>query len=85
MFAASDRLSEEFEKLKEKLEDESKTSIKVPKNLEAGVKSQFEKYPDISWPRAVRLLIDPDAPENEDDEEDDGEHEDDEDLSDIDE
>jgi Topoisomerase 6 subunit A/Spo11, Toprim domain len=85
MFAASDRLSEAFEELKEKLEDESEGPIKVPKNLETRVKSLFQKYPDISWHRAVQLLIDPDAPEDEDDEENDGDHEDDEDLSDIDE
>ena len=85
MFAASDRLSEAFEELKEKLEDESEAPIKVPKNLEAKVESMFRKYPDISWHRAIRLLIDPDAPEDADDDEDDGEDEDDdEDLSDID-
>ena len=35
MFAESDRLSEAFEELKEKLEDESEGPIKVPKDLEA--------------------------------------------------
>lgn len=76
MFAASDRLSEEFDKLKEELEGESRSSITVPKNLEARVKSLLQKFPDISWHRAVRLLVDPDAPEEEDDDEDDDdEHE----------
>jgi hypothetical protein len=79
LFAASDRLSEAFGELKEKLQDESEGPIKVPKDLEARVKNLFQKYPDISWHRAVQLLIDPDAPEDEDDEEDDGEHEGDED------
>jgi hypothetical protein len=79
MFAASDRLSEAFEELKEKLEDESEGPIKVPKDLEARVKSLVQKYPDISWHRAVQRLIDPDAPENEHDEKYDGEYEDDED------
>ena len=86
IFAASDRLSEAFEELKEKLEDENKKPIKVPKNFEAEIERLFRKYPDISWHRAVQLLIDPDAPEDEDDEEDDDEEgDDDEDLSDIDE
>ena len=85
IFAASDRLSEAFEKLKEKLKDESKEPIKVPKNLEAKIESMFKKFSDISWHRALQLLVDPDAPEDEDDEEDDEEDEGDEDLSDIDE
>jgi hypothetical protein len=85
MFAASDRLSEAFEELKEKLEDESVEPIKVPEDLEARVKNKLQENSDITWHRAVRLLVDPDAPEDEDDDEDDGEHEDDEDLSDIDE
>jgi hypothetical protein len=80
LFAASDRLSEAFEELKEQLEDKGERPIKVPKNLEARVKNLFQKYPDISWHRAVQLLIDPDAPEDEDDDEDN-----DEDLSDTDE
>ena len=58
--------------------------IKVPDDLEAQVKAKLEEKPDITWHRAVRLIVDPDA-EDEDDEEDGGEHEDDEDLSDIDE
>jgi hypothetical protein len=87
VFAASDRLSEAFEELKEKLENESddQEPIKAPEDLEAKVKNKLQQNPDITWHRAVELVIDPDAPEHEDDEEDDGEHEDDEDLSDIDE
>jgi hypothetical protein len=83
MFAASDRLSEAFDELKEKLlEDESE--VKAPKDLEDRVKSLFQQHPGIIWHRAVRLLVDPDAPDDdEDDEADDGEA-DDEDLSDID-
>jgi hypothetical protein len=85
MFAASDRLSEAFEELRKKLEDESENQeqIKAPEDLEARVKNKLRQNPDITWHRAVELIIDPDAPEDEDDEEDDGEHEDDEDLSDI--
>jgi hypothetical protein len=78
MFAASDRLSEAFDELREKFEDESEESIKAPDDLAAKVKAQLEKSEDITWHRAVRLLVDPDAPEA-------PEYEDDEDLSDIDE
>jgi hypothetical protein len=85
MFAASDRLSEAFDELKEKLEDESEESIKAPDDLAAKVKEQLEKSADITWHRAVRLVVDPNAPEDEDDKDDDGELEDDEDLSDVDE
>ena len=38
MFAASDRLSEAFEELKEELEDETEGAIEVPDDLEAKVK-----------------------------------------------
>ena len=85
MFAASDRLSEAFDELKEELEDESEGTIKVPDDLEAKIKDLLQQHPDITWHRAVRLIVDPDAPDDEDDEEDDGEQEDDEDLSDVDE
>ena len=67
------------------MKTKAKEPIKVPEDLEAKVESMFKKHPDITWHRAVQLLVDPDAPEDEDDEDDDGEHEDDEDLSDIDE
>jgi hypothetical protein len=86
MFAASDRLSEAFEELKEKLEDESERPIKVPANLKAQVKNKLKQNPDITWHRAVELIIDPDAPEKDEDEdgEEDGDKNiDDEDLSDI--
>jgi hypothetical protein len=43
MFAASDRLSEAFDELKEKLEDESEEAIKAPDDLAAKVKEQLEK------------------------------------------
>jgi hypothetical protein len=79
MFAASDRLLEAFDELKEKLEDESEEPIEAPKGLEAKIKKLLKQKPDISWHRAVRLLIDPDAPGDEDDKHDDGDqHEDDE-------
>jgi hypothetical protein len=83
MFAASDRLSEAFDELKEKLEDEREDQepIKAPKDLEARVKNKLQENHNITWHRAVELIIDPNAPEDKDDEEDDGEDED----SDIDE
>jgi hypothetical protein len=80
LFAASDRLSEAFEEVKEALiEGESEAAIKVPDDLEAKVAVKLQEQPDITWHRAVRLIVDPDAPEDEDDEEDYGELEDDED------
>jgi len=86
MFGASDRLSEAFEELKKKLESEEQEPIKAPEDLEAQIKNRLQQNPVLSRRRAIKLLIDPDAPEDEDDDQkDDGEHEDDEDLSDIDE
>ena len=84
-FAASDRLSEAFDELKEKLEAKDQETIKVPDDLKAQIEKLLIEKPDITWHRAVRLTVDPDAEEDEDDDENDGEHEDDEDLSDIDE
>ncbi len=79
MFATSDRLFEAFDEMKEEIENESEeAAIKVPDDLEPKVKSQLRKYPDITWHRAIRLIVDPDAPDDEDDEEDDGEADDDE-------
>jgi hypothetical protein len=83
IFAASDRLAEAFDELKEKLGGEREVPIKVPEDLDAQIRKQFEQHPDIPWHGAVRLIVDPDAVE--DDDGDDREHEDDEDLSDIDE
>ena len=86
MFAASDRLSEAFDELKEKLEAKDQEEIKVPDDLEAQIDKLLKEKPDITWHRAVRLTVDPDAEEDEDDDEnDDGELEADEDLSDVDE
>jgi hypothetical protein len=88
MFAASDRLSEAFEDVKEELEDETKEPIKVPDNLEAKVKAKLQEKPDITWHRAVRLIVDPDALQDEEDDDDGGEGADeldDEDLNDVDE
>ena len=78
MFAASDRLSEAFDEMKKKIEDEDEDEIDVPDDLEVQVKAKLEERPDITWHRAVRLVVDPDAPENKDDDDDD-----DDDLSDI--
>jgi hypothetical protein len=84
MFTASDRLSVAFEDVKEKLSDESEgCPISVPENLEAKVKAKLEEKPDITWHRAVRLIVDPDALEDEhDDDSEDANDLDDEDLSD---
>jgi hypothetical protein len=87
MFAASDRLSEAFEEVRGELSDESEgRPIKVPDDLVAKVEAKLKEHRDITWHRAVRLIVDPDAPDDEDaEEDDDGEREDDEDLSVIDE
>ena len=81
MFVKSDRLSKAFEEMKEKLEDDDEDPIEAPKNLGAQVKKLLKKYPDITWHRAIELVIDPDAPvkeqnKDEDDDEDDIEEED---------
>ena len=39
----------------------------MPDELEAKVKAKLKENPDITWHRAVRLLVDPDAPDDEDD------------------
>ena len=85
MFAASDRLSEAYDEMSEKLEKDeaAKEAIAVPDDLEVKIEKLLKEKPDITWHRAVRLIIDPDAPDDEDDEEDHGEDEDDEDLSNI--
>jgi hypothetical protein len=79
-FAASDRLAEAFDELKKRLKDESVEPVKVPDDLDAQIRKQFEQHPDITWHRALRLIVDPNALEDETDKEDD--EEDDEDLSD---
>jgi Topoisomerase 6 subunit A/Spo11, Toprim domain len=77
LFVTSDRLCEAFDEVKEKLEEESdEASIKAPDDLEDKVKAQLQEKPDITWYRAVRLIVDPDAPDNEDDEDDDGDEDD---------
>jgi DNA topoisomerase VI subunit A len=85
MFAASDRLSDAFDEVKKKCESETETSIKMPDDLEAKVKAKLEEKPDITWHRAVREVVDPDAREDEDDDVEPDDDLDDEDLSDIDE
>jgi hypothetical protein len=82
MFAASDRLSEAFDELKEELKHESETPLIVPEDLEAKVKDKLEEKPDITWHRAVRLTLDPDAVDGEEEEKRD--EPDDQDLGDID-
>ena len=72
MFAASNRLSEAFDEMK-RLEAEDQETIRVPADLKAQVENLLKEKPDITWHRAVRLTVEPDAPE------------DDEDLTDIDE
>ena len=86
-FVKSDRLSEAFDDLKEKLEGEDEETVRVPDDLKIKIEKLLKEKPDITWHRAIRLIVDPDAPEHEDDDDDDDgeQHEDDEDLSEIDE
>jgi hypothetical protein len=80
MFAASDHLAKAFDELKEDIENEDEAQIKVAADLEAQVKAKLEKKPEITWHRAVRLIVDPDAPEEENDEEDEDTPEEDDDF-----
>ncbi len=78
IFAASDRLSEAFDELKEQLDagGEDEAPINVPDSLEAQVQAKLKETPDITWHRAVRLILDPDAAPDDDDEGDDLDDED---------
>jgi hypothetical protein len=68
MFTKSNRLAKAFEELKKELEDESEEPIDVPENLRTRVKKKLKKHPHITWHRAIELIVDPDAPEEIDDE-----------------
>jgi DNA topoisomerase 6 subunit A-like protein len=70
MFTASDRLSEAFDELKERLEDKNEDPTKVPHDLEAKVRKKLQEQPNIPWHRAVQLIVDPDAEDDEDEDED---------------
>jgi hypothetical protein len=74
-FVKSDRLSEAFDKMKEEFDDDDNDDpIEAPKNLGAQVKKKMKEQPDITWYRAIELVIDPDAPvkeKNKDEDEDD--------------
>jgi hypothetical protein len=86
MFAASNRLSDAYDEMKEALKENKEDSIAVPDDLEAKIKDRLQKNPTISWHRAIRLEIDPHAAEEAKKDDDDGDEDlDDEDLSDIDE
>ena len=45
MFATSDRLSEAFEEMKKKIEDEDEDETDVPDDLEGKVKPSWEESP----------------------------------------
>jgi hypothetical protein len=73
VFVKSDRLAEAFEEMKNELEADDEAPIEAPKNLAVQVKKKLRETPDITWHRAVRLVVDPDAPEKKDaDDDDDG-------------
>jgi hypothetical protein len=75
-FAASDRLSEAFDELKERLEQESESPIEVPADLETKVRKLIADKPDITWHHAVRLIVDPDYTPDDDDDQEEGDDED---------
>jgi hypothetical protein len=60
MFAASDRLSDAFDDLKKTL-SEGEQQIKEPDDLDAKVNAKLKENPAITWHRAVRLLVDQNA------------------------
>jgi hypothetical protein len=79
MFVASDRLCEAFEEARDAIEYQLE-SVTVPDDLEAQVQTKLRECPHIPWHRAVRLIIDPDATESDDDDNVDLADEDDDDL-----
>jgi hypothetical protein len=86
MLVKSERLRAAFEEVREELENEAAEPIEVPADLAVQVEKLLQERSDITWHRAVELVVDPDSADPEDDdEEDDDEAEDDEneDLSDI--
>jgi hypothetical protein len=75
LFVKSDRLFEAFNEIEEESEEDS---IRIPDDLGIKVKQQLVESPDITWHRAVRLIVDPDAPPDKDDDEDDDDEDEDE-------
>ena len=82
MFVKSDRLAKAFKEMQDGLEDDDEDPIEAPKNLATQIKRLLKEYPDITWHRAIELVIDPDAPvkeknkDEDEDEDDDIEEED---------
>lgn len=70
MFARSDKLSDAFDEVRDKVDDEIKDRpIEVPKDLEAKVRASLKTHPHLSWHEAVRAIVDPKAlSDNHDDE-----------------
>jgi hypothetical protein len=66
VFVKSDRVAEAFEEMKNELEADDEAPIEAPKNLAVQVKKKLKEKSDITWHRAVRLVVDPDAPEKKD-------------------
>ena len=71
------------EELESKVQEET-DNVDVPDNLKTKVEKLLKDKPQITWHRAVQLIADPDAPEDDDADERTGD-DDDEDLTDIDE
>jgi hypothetical protein len=85
LFTASHRLSEAFDEVKEELKEENnEAAITVPEDLEEKVTAKLKEKREITWHRAIELIVDPDASESKDDENDDGEEDDEDDDDDED-
>jgi hypothetical protein len=67
MFVESDRLSDAFEGVQEELKDKSAAPIEVPNDLKAKVEHLLEQRQNITWHRAVQLVVNPESEELEDD------------------
>ena len=63
IFVSSDQLSEKFEELEGRFEDEA-DDVEVPADLKAKIEKLLKEKPDITWHRAIRLIVDPVAPNN---------------------
>jgi hypothetical protein len=80
MFARSNILEERFEEMRDKIEKGDAEPVEIPENLDARVKKLLKEKPDITWHRALQLLVDPTSETDNDDDDADDEDEDDDDL-----
>jgi hypothetical protein len=53
------RLQEAVDDLEDEIDDED---FKAPKDLQRRVAALLKRHPEMTWHRAIRLIIDPDVP-----------------------